>query len=698
MALATSGTLTLANIQTEFGGSNPIGLNEYYAGGGLVPSGTSGTYGAVPSTGQITLQNFYGTTAFTPLYVEDVFNVTTYTGNSTARTFNTGLNMTGSGGLVTIKERNGGGNAGVSTPMWNDTVRGAANYLNPSSNAGNSAWAYGLDSFTSTGFGISFGGPVNDPNGNFYAVSWRKAPKFFTIVTYTGTGSARTIAHDLGSVPGCMMIKRTDTSGNNWKVYHKNLTSAAYYLTLNSTSTQTSDSTVWNSTAPTSSVFTVGTNADVNASGASYVAYIWGGGAQGFGATGTEDVLVCGSFSSGTSEIDLGWEPQYILIKNLDYAGNWYEVNNQSGLPYAPMVSEYQALNLNTAAVDMSGSTTINASNKGFKVADMGGNNIYIAVRRGLMKPPTSGTQVYNGTKIDGVAGTKITTNFPIDTQFVRYYDAGNSCYWMDRVRGVSTRYAYNWTNYYAGNSTSGESMNGSLARNWVTSGCEIPSVNAGVGANFGYFSFRRAAGFFDSFTWTWTGSSASWRHNLRATPELVMFKNSRSGGFDWQVWASAVGSQSRLRFNTDAGNDNNINSFFNNTTPTSTTLYTGTESTIAGGTTQVYLFATCPGVSKIGVYTGNAAARTIDCGFTTSARFIMIKRTDTTGDWYIFSTAFGITSGADQYFLHNSASTIDTANNYIDPNSTGFAITSSGAGVAGLNASGGTYLFLAIS
>lgn len=61
MALPTSGPLTLANIQTEFGGSNPISLNEYYAGGAYVPAGTSGTYGAVPSSGTISIRNFYGT-------------------------------------------------------------------------------------------------------------------------------------------------------------------------------------------------------------------------------------------------------------------------------------------------------------------------------------------------------------------------------------------------------------------------------------------------------------------------------------------------------------------------------------------------------------------------------------------------------------------------------------------------------------
>lgn len=66
MTLPASGPLSFTDIQTEFGGTNPIGLNEYYAGGGLVPAGTTGTFGAVPSSGAISIQNFYGTSAIVP--------------------------------------------------------------------------------------------------------------------------------------------------------------------------------------------------------------------------------------------------------------------------------------------------------------------------------------------------------------------------------------------------------------------------------------------------------------------------------------------------------------------------------------------------------------------------------------------------------------------------------------------------------
>jgi hypothetical protein len=81
MTLQTSGAISLNDVQTEFGGGNPIGINEYYAGGASVPSGTSGTNGAVPSSGQISLSNFYGTglsVSISDLYISDIGSGTQY--------------------------------------------------------------------------------------------------------------------------------------------------------------------------------------------------------------------------------------------------------------------------------------------------------------------------------------------------------------------------------------------------------------------------------------------------------------------------------------------------------------------------------------------------------------------------------------------------------------------------------------------
>ena len=101
MALPSSGPLSLTDIQGEFGGSNPISLSEYYAGGGLVPPGTTGTYGAVPSSGEISIRNFYGTAATGPLSIiispSSLYNIFSGTGTVTSDPA-TGIASGGSGG------------------------------------------------------------------------------------------------------------------------------------------------------------------------------------------------------------------------------------------------------------------------------------------------------------------------------------------------------------------------------------------------------------------------------------------------------------------------------------------------------------------------------------------------------------------------------------------------------------------------
>jgi cytochrome c peroxidase len=74
-----------------------------------------------------------------------------------------------------------------------------------------------------------------------------------------------------------------------------------------------------------------------------------------------------------------------------------------------------------------------------------------------------------------------------------------------------------------------------------------------------------------------------------------------------------------------------------------------GTSTNESGKNYIAYLFATLPGVSKVGSYTGNGSSQTIDCGFTSGARFVLIKRTDNSNwSWYVYDTARGIVAGND--------------------------------------------------
>jgi hypothetical protein len=116
----------------------------------------------------------------------------------------------------------------------------------------------------------------------------------------------------------------------------------------------------------------------------------------------------------------------------------------------------------------------------------------------------------------------------------------------------------------------------------------------------------------------------------------------------------------------------------------------------VSGSTYIAYLFATLDGVSKVGSYTGTGADLNVDCGFSAGARFILIKRADSTGDWYYWDSVRGIAVGNDPYLLLNSTAVEVTGTDYIDPLSSGFTVTSSAP--AALNASGGTYIFLAIA
>jgi hypothetical protein len=108
------------------------------------------------------------------------------------------------------------------------------------------------------------------------------------------------------------------------------------------------------------------------------------------------------------------------------------------------------------------------------------------------------------------------------------------------------------------------------------------------------------------------------------------------------------------------------------------------------------YLFATCAGVSKVGTYTGNGTTQTINCGFAAGARFVLIKRTDSTGNWYVYDTARGMTTLTDPYLLLNSTAAESATLGSVTTVTTGFAVNA--AILAAINTNAATYIFLAIA
>jgi hypothetical protein len=206
---------------------------------------------------------------------------------------------------------------------------------------------------------------------------------------------------------------------------------------------------------------------------------------------------------------------------------------------------------------------------------------------------------------------------------------------------------------------------------------------------------FKRAPGFFDVVCDTGTGSAHTITHNLGVVPEL-MIRKKRSAADAWIVYANNDNTD-YLVLNTTAATVDDI-TMWNDTSPTSSVFTVGTNDDVNGNTATfvTYLFATLAGVSKVGSYTGTGTTLQIDCGFTGGARFVLIKRTDSTGDWYVWDTARGIVSGNDPYLLLNSTAAEVTNTDYVDTYSAGFELSSTAP--AALNANGGTFIFLAIA
>jgi hypothetical protein len=173
------------------------------------------------------------------------------------------------------------------------------------------------------------------------------------------------------------------------------------------------------------------------------------------------------------------------------------------------------------------------------------------------------------------------------------------------------------------------------------------------------------------------------------------MIVKKRNAAYEWIVYSPA--GLGYLRLNTDeVYNSNDV--LWNGTAPTSTVFSVGafTHVNNSGDTYVNYLFATCPGVSKVGSFTGTGATQVINCGFTGGARFVLIKATSTTGDWLVWDSARGIVAGNDPYLALNSTAAEVTNTDWVDTAATGFELSNAGGNLA--NSNGVSYIFLAIS
>jgi hypothetical protein len=326
------------------------------------------------------------------------------------------------------------------------------------------------------------------------------------------------------------------------------------------------------------------------------------------------------------------------------------------------------------------------------------GTYIYIAIRRGPMKVPELGTTVFGLSARTGTGANATVTGSAGVSDAVLVKNRGSAVASLFSSRLTGTGYLV--TSTFAAEVAAGVTI--LQANPWdVMDGVKVGTTstitNASANTYINYL-FDRAPGFMDVVCYTGTGANTTQAHNLAAVPELMIVKNRvEAGGENWTVYSSFTTATKALFLNaTNAATTASV--FWNNTAPTSSVFSIGTagNTNTSAQTYIAYLFATLAGVSKVGSYTGTGATQTINCGFTAGARFVLIKRTDSTGDWYVWDSERGIVGGNDPYWLTNSDAAEVTGTDYVDTAATGFELTSTAP--AAINASGGSYIFLAIS
>jgi hypothetical protein len=628
-----------------------------------------------------------GTGGAAAVYVEDVFSTYLYTGTGASQTITNNIDLSGKGGLTWIKSR-----SGATGHRLTDTVRGVTKSLASETTAAQATETTGLTAFGSTGFTIGADTDYNTSSDTYAAFTFREQAKFFDVVTFTqsGTTGNQTISHSLGSIPGMIIIKATSTT-DAWFVQHRSITDG--YLSLNTADPKAGTQTPCANVTSTSFDFKIGTFGAGN--GVTYVAYLFAHNAGGFGAAGTDNVISCGSYTGNGSTtgtvINLGYEPQYLLIKNTTGTGNWQLIDVMRGMPVGSADATLQA-NLSNAesAVEYVSPTAtgFQITSTSTEVNTNASTYIYMAIRR-PMKPPTSGTEVFSPDLGSSSGTITFDAGFPVDLMVYQSKSgaSGENPFW-DRLRGGE---------YLTSNSTNAKTTdaNGKFDSNtkWYY------NASADFSDYIGW-AFRRATGFFDVVVYSGNDGASSLNipHNLGVAPELMIVKR-RLSADAWAVYAAPVGNTKYLTLNATTAATTG-SSWWNNTTPSATTFTVGTNGETNPPATAnncvAYLFATCPGVSKVGSYTGNGTTQAIACGFTGGARFVLIKRTDSTGDWYVYDTARGIVAGNDPHLSLNTTAGEVTTDDSIDADSSGFVVNQLAA--TNINVSSATYIFLAIA
>ena len=594
--------------------------------------------------------------------IEDVFSTYVETSPGAAHDVVIDIDLDQYGGMVWSKRRSSADNH---VSISNES--GSLSRLSSNITGGSGSATDYINSFNSDGFTAGSNFNLNDTNVFW---SFRKAPRFFDVQTVTkAAGVDKTVdLSDLETL-GMVMVKRTDDAGS-WYVWHRSLT-AGKLLYLEQTAVEATLGQI------TVSGTTVTLEDGVIADG-DYIVYGYAHDPLGPSGDGSDGLIACGSFEGNVDVVDLGWEPQYVMMKNADDRDNWVIYDTMRG--FTASGSDDYLLWPNAANAEAR-ADFINTTSTGFdpRVGSTAGHTfIYMAIRR-PNKPAESATEVFAIQK-DAVAPGLVTSNFPVDIAISRDLPAGQN-YITARITGG---------NYFGTSSTDAEGTNIAYWQYDQNEGIYHQSILT-TGSNIWYM-FKRATGFFDVVAYD--GDSVAGReiyHNLTIPAEMFWLKR-RNGAGKWAVYHSGMGADKWILLESD-GAIRSSTTIWDNKAPTASvfTVDADAERNATGGTYIAYLFATLAGISKVGSFSHtNGAPTNVDCGFSAGSRMVIAKRTDDTGSWFLWDSERGIVSGDSPYLLLNTSDAQVTNTDYIDPLAAGFTIAADFAT--------GSYIFYAIA
>jgi hypothetical protein len=312
-----------------------------------------------------------------------LMDVIAYSGSGASRTF---TDLTYSPDLVWIKQRSGANNHRLY-----DVVRGATKALYSNLTNSEGTDPSGLTAFTSNGFTLGDGDAVWNASGQTYAAwCWDAGTSTvsntagsitsqvranvsagFSVVSYTGTGAVATVGHGLGVAPQ-LIIARPRNAVSNWVVYHAS-EGAGKFLRLNTTDSSTTDSTAWNNTTPTSTVYSVGNNA-ANGSGLSVIAYCFAP-VVGYSSFGS----YVGNYSADGPFVYTGFRSRFVMIKCSSTGGfDWRIFDTSRSDANGANVVNYKlypnsSAQENDSSLDNANSNNIDILSNGFKLRTANG-------------------------------------------------------------------------------------------------------------------------------------------------------------------------------------------------------------------------------------------------------------------------------------------------------------------------------------